>query len=56
MNDIAKNIHLLNYWEHVKAEKELARTQEPDSKKRIELNKAANEILTLPCLKQENGK
>jgi hypothetical protein len=45
MEEITQNIRLLNYWEHVKAEKELARSQGPESKKRIALNAAANEIL-----------
>jgi hypothetical protein len=41
MNEIL----LFSYWEHVKAEKDLAKIFAPTHKKRIELNSAANEML-----------
>lgn len=38
------DILLFSYWEHVKADKELARALPPDHPKRIMLNKVINEL------------
>ena len=39
-----KEILLFSYWEHVKADKELARIYPPEHPKRIEINKVINEL------------
>lgn len=40
-------IQLYNYWEHIKAEKDLAFVLPPTDEKRVRIHKAAEEILML---------